>query len=455
MGIELILAVSVAVALAIAVWLVTYLLLKEKNKAQIARMEGEYATNEARLKEKLESAANELQQEQQRSRDNLAKLQENYDKALSEIKENHKETLQRETTAIKAEMTAQTEKLLKQREEELSRKAEETFKNISNSLGKDFEAMKAAFDENKKSYHATSGSLKEKFDNAVNQLEKQTKSLGLKADNLAQALRGQKKMQGCWGETILSNLLRDEGLVEGRDYDREETLRNELGIAIKHDESAHKMRPDFILHFADRQDVVVDSKVSLNAYMDYMEAEDEDTRKSASERNAEAIKKHVKTLSAKKYVEYLRPENRMVDYVIMFVPNYPALQLAYEEDPDIWRDSYRQKVLITTAETLIPFLRMITMAWRNVEQVKNQQKIIEAAQDMINRVGDFYGYLTKVGEKLAEAQTAYENADKKVRESGQSIIVSANKLVKLGVRPKKALPEPELFNGTENESEQI
>lgn len=374
-------------------------------------------------------------------------LKENYEKNLSEIKKDHEDALkkqaeayEKQSNALKAEMMARTEEILKQRQEELDKKAAATFENITGNLGKDLKEMKTAFEENKTRNSEDSAAMKEKFENAVKQLAEQTKSVGDKADHLAEAMRGQKKMQGCWGETILQNLLDAEGMVEGRDYDKEETLRDELGIVLLNEDTEKKMRPDYLLHFVDNQDVVIDSKVSLSAFADYVEAESDKARDDAAERNLTAFKEQAKRLAAKNYSDYLKPGRRMVDYVIMFVPNYPALQLAYNSCPKLWQWAYEQKVLITSAETLMPFLRTIFLAWRNVEQVKNQQKIIDSASNMINRVGEFAASMATLGKKLGEAQTAFDAADKKLKNAGQGILVSAHQVVKLGVPSKKALP---------------
>ena len=392
----------------------------------------------------------ELAEVKTRAEQAKAELKEGYQKSLEEIKQNHKEALERQgeayekqSQALKAEMVARTEEILKQRQKELDDKAEATFNSITENLGKDLKSMKDAFEENKERSSRDSASMKENFENAVKQMAAQTQSIGAKADHLAEALRGQKKMQGCWGETILQNLLDAEGMVEGRDYDKEETLRDDLGIVIHNEETDKRMRPDYILHFVDGQDVIIDSKVSLAAFADYVEAETDDQREDAAKRNLAAIREQVKRLAAKSYSEYLKPERRMVDYVVMFVPNYPALQLAYEQDPKLWQWAYGQRVLIASAETLMPFLRSILLAWRNVEQVRNQQKIIDSAQNMIARVADFTSSMQLLGDKLADAQKAYEAADKKLRNSGQGILVSAHQVVKLGVSlpAKKALPE--------------
>ena len=129
----------------------------------------------------------------------------------------------------------------------------------------------------------------------------------------------------------------------------------------------------------------------------------------------------------------------------MFIPNYGALQLAKTLSPDVFRDAYNLGVLLTTEETLMPFLRMIRIAWTNYDQARNQEKIVKAAQAMIDRVADFASAHAAMGKKLEEAVKEYEKCSAKIGDSGQSILVSANQLVKLGIpkNPKKPLPEPE------------
>lgn len=432
----------------------------EKQRSEEALADVKQRSDQALADEKLRSekaladakqrSDQALADERKRSEDAKAEMKENYRKALDEIRDNHRETLKeqaeayhRQSDALKAKMVAKTEEILKQRQAELDKKATETFESITGNLGKDLKEMKTAFEENKTRSSEESATLKEKFDNAVRQLAEQSRSIGNKADHLAEAMRGQKKMQGCWGETILRNLLDAEGMVEGRDYDKEETLRDELGFVLLNEDTDKRMRPDYLLHFVDNQDVVIDSKVSLSAFADYLDAQSDEARSDAAARNLTAFKEQVKRLSVKKYNDYLKKGRRMVDYVIMFVPNYPALQLAYNSEPKLWQWAYEQKVLITSAETLMPFLRTIILAWRNVEQVKNQQKIIESAQNMISRVADFASSMQTLGKKLADAQDAYQSADKKLRNSGQGILVSAHQVVNLGVPAKKALPEPD------------
>lgn len=393
------------------------------------------------LQERLETA--ELWKRQADTR--FSDMREHYEKTLSDIRQAHQQSLRDQLAALRSEMTARTEEMLRQREEALTRKAQETFSALSGNLGKSMESMKLSFEQNKQAQVSVSASLRADLENAVKNLNEQTRTIGSKADRLADALRGGNKMQGCWGETILNNLLLQEGLVEGRDFDREATLRDETGIVLRNEESGKRMRPDFILHFPDKVDVVVDSKVSLEALSDYFAACDEAARQDAAKRNLQAIRAHVKALSDKAYAQHIRNGRRSLGYVLMFVPNYAALQLARLSDPDIFRKAYADNVLITSEETLMPFLRTIRTAWFNVEQVRNQEKIVKAAQTMIERVADFARIHAELGDRLDKAADAYRRCDRKLREGGQSILTSARQVVGFGIpeNPKKPLPSAE------------
>ena len=370
------------------------------------------------------------------------------EKALQLLRETQDTALRQQMEGIRSQMTAETEKLLKQREEAIAKKAEETFQNISGSLGKDLKAMQEAFVAQRKSQTEGTAQMKEAMEQAVKNLQNQTSSIGAKADNLASALKGQNKTAGGWGEVILYNMLVNEGMVEGRDFDREETLRDALGQTVHNEDSSKRMRPDYILHYPDKTEVIIDAKVSLDAYSDWFAAEDPAAKEEAAQRNLQAIRTQIKDLSGKRYPHYIREGYKSLDYVVMFVPNYGSLQLAKSLAPNLFNEAYAQGVLIATEETLMPFLRMIRIAWTNYDQARNQEKIIKAAQNMIDRVYDFSKAHATMGEKLRDAMKQYDAVSAKIDESGQSILTSARQLIKLGVpkNPKKPLPEGEADN---------
>ena len=370
------------------------------------------------------------------------------EKALQLLRDTNEKALQQQMEGIRSQMTAETEKLLKQREEAISKKAEETFQNISGNLGKDLKAMQEAFVAQRKSQTEGTAQMKEAMEQAVKNLQNQTSSIGAKADNLASALKGQNKTAGGWGEVILYNMLVNEGMVEGRDFDREETLRDALGQTVHNEDSSKRMRPDYILHYPDKTEVIIDAKVSLDAYSDWFAAEDPAAKDEAAQRNLQAIRTQIKDLSGKRYPHYIREGYKTLDYVVMFVPNYGSLQLAKSLAPNLFNEAYSQGVLIATEETLMPFLRMIRIAWTNYDQARNQEKIIKAAQNMIDRVYDFSKAHATMGDKLRDAMKQYDAMSAKINDSGQSILTSAHQLIKLGVpkNPKKPLPEGEADN---------
>ena len=391
------------------------------------------------LKENHQAAINSLKDGYERT---LSELKAGHLREMDELKKSHETALSQQLETVKAQVTAESEKILKAREEELEKRARQTFEAITGGLDKNIKDMKEAFEQNKKTHTETSQSLKENLESAVKHLREQTLSIGSKADSLADALRGKNKTQGNWGEIILDNLFTNEGMREGRDYDKEETLRDEQGNIVLNEDSSKRMRPDYILHYPDGNDVIIDSKVVLTAADDYFRATDETSKADAMARNLSAIKDQVKNLAKKDYSRYLTPGRKMLDYVIMFVPVYSALRLAYESDRNLWHDAYKQGVLITTEETLMPFLRMIRIAWTSHEQVANQQQIISTAETILARVSDFCTAHAKMGKKLEEAMDQYEACDKKIRDRGQSIVGAANKLIQLGVprNAKKLLP---------------
>ena len=378
-------------------------------------------------------------------KDTVALMEASHRREMEMLRLSHEDALSKQLEVMRAQMTAESERVLKAREEELEKRAKDTFTTLAGGLDRNIRDMRDAFEKNSKAHTEETQSLKVNLENAVRNLCEQTRSIGGKADNLADALRGRNKAQGNWGEVILDNLFTAEGLREGRDYDKEETLRDETGNLLRNEDTSRLMRPDFILHYPDGNDIVVDSKVVLTAMYDYYSTDDETLKAAALSQHSAAFKEQVKRLARKDYSRYLKPGHRMLDYVIMFVPVYSALRLAYDAEPDLWHDAYSQGVLITTEETLMPFLRMINIAWTSHEQVANQQQIISAAETVLARVSDLCSAHAKMGRKLEEALEQYEACDRKIRERGQSIVGAANKLISYGVpkNPKKPLP-PEI-----------
>lgn len=361
-----------------------------------------------------------------------------HEKAIAELKEGQ----QRAIDAARTALALENEKTLKAREEALKQEAAETMKTITGGLDRNIQEMKAAFEAQKKSQAEESSAIKTQFAETVRHLKEQTDTIGNKAETLASALKGQNKMQGIFGETILENILQAEGLREGHDYDAEFWLRDRKGNLIQNEETGRHMRPDFALHFPDDTDVLIDSKVSLSALADYFDAETPEERADAARRNLESIRSHIKELTSKEYQKYVEGR-KTLDYVIMFIPNYGAYQLAKQEDPDVFAEAFRQNILITTEETLIPFLRLIRTAWVQMEQMENITEIVKAAEDMVERVGLFCRYNAALENDLQKVLDGFRENTNRLVDGKQSIVKAAYRAIGHGIAApagKNALP---------------
>ena len=343
-----------------------------------------------------------------------AQAQANYDKALAQMKE-----------TVVASMTAETEKLLRKREKELSEGNQTTMDGILKPLKESISAMEKAMKENASSHLETTSRLSEQLKNAVREMQEKTSDVGRKADSLSEALTGRPKVQGCFGENFLEAILAGEGLQEGKHYSRE---------AANEDLS----RPDFVFHFKEnleQKDLIVDSKVSLTAFVDYMNAETEEEKTSALDRHLKSIRKHIDELARKEYAK--KNSRSFADYVLMFMPRDMAFRVALEADQMLWQEAYKKGVLIVTEQTIMPFLKIMQLTWNKFQHDTNTQKITLAAQNMIDRVAAFYDSYTELGRKLKSLCTEYNKGITKLQDSGQSITTSARQVISLGIRRSK------------------
>ena len=272
---------------------------------------------------------------------------------------------------------------------------------------------------------------------------KRTVEIGAEADKLATALRGESKVQGNWGELILDELLQGQGLQEGVHYDKQATLRDQQGKVLVHEESGKRMIPDTVLHYPDGKDAIIDSKVSLTAFVDYQNAETDEAREEAAQRHLRSVRQHVTELARKDYSAYIKAPRQALNYVIMFVPNEGALQLALAQEPLLWREAFAKGVFITGEQNLTAALRIIQIAWTQMLQERNQEAIFDTARMLLDRVADYVKYMDEVGRKLQDAQTAFVKASDKLRDGRQSVVGASNKLIKLGAKTSagKKLPE--------------
>lgn len=414
MVICIVIAACAALVAGAAVWMVLRSTYKSQMETRELLLRNEYDSQILSLKKELESQALLHQSEVNSQKEMSRQAQENYEKALKEMKE----------TVVNS-MTAETEKLLKAREKELKEGNQNNMDGILKPLKESISAMEKAMKDNASSHLETTAKLSEQLKNAVKEMQEKTSDVGRKADTLSEALTGKPKVQGCFGENFLDAILAGEGLQEGIHYTRE---------AANEDLS----RPDFVFHFKDgyeEKDLVVDSKVSLTAFVDYMNATTPEEKSAALDRHIKSVRKHIDELSRKEYAK--KRAKSFADYVLMFMPRDMAFRVALEADPMLWQEAYQKNVLIATEQTIMPFLKIIQLTWNKFQQDTNTQKITVAAQNMIDRVGAFYDAYIDLGKKLKSVTSAYNSGISKLKEGGQSITTSAKQVMELGVKRSK------------------
>ena len=360
-----------------------------------------------------------------------------------QIQKNEQErekTLDQQLQMAKEQLQNATQEILKQREESLNKANNEQMGNVVTPLKEQLEAIQKQVTENIK----TTTDNKASIEKAIDELMKRTLEIGNDANNLARALKNESKTQGNWGELILEKLLESSGLEEGVHYDRQTTIRDNTGKPVFHDETGKRLIPDIIIHYPDGKDCIIDSKVSLSDYLDYCNAETDDVREQALKRHIVSIRKHVKELAGKDYSSYIQPPHQRLNYTIMFVPNEFATQLALQNDRMLWRESFDKGIFITSEQNLLALLRMIQIAWTQVQQARNQQEVIDQARKLLDRVSDFAARFDKVGEQIQKASESFSNAKDKLYNGQQSIVKAARDMEKLGYKPspKRQLPEP-------------
>jgi DNA recombination protein RmuC len=263
----------------------------------------------------------------------------------------------------------------------------------------------------------------------VRQLMELNKTLSNDANNLTKALKGSAKTQGNWGELILERVLEASGLEKGRVYHVQVSQRDAEG---------NLQQPDVVIDLPQDRKLVVDAKVSLLAYDRYASAASDDERAPAVRQHLDSVRSHIKGLSAKNYQALYGVKS--LDMVVMFVPIEPAFMLAVTSDESLFMEAWQRNVLLVSPSTLLFVVRTIAHLWRQEAQTRNAQDIAKRGAELYDKLAAFVGDLQKVGAKLKDAQSAYEDAEKRLSTGKGNVIRQAEMLKDLGVKTTKALP---------------
>lgn len=401
-----------------------FLIARGSRKEQLAKAEQlreELETLRAR-EEKLQQERLELVREAERNGELVKAMQEKLDGQKQEAEEVHRL------------MTEQFRNLAGEILEDKSRRFTETnranMEHLLGPLGKDIEAFRKRVDE----VYAKEATERTVLERRIAELVQLNNQISRDAANLTSALKGNVKTQGDWGEMILERILENSGLTLGREYLIQETLKDGADRAAR-SESGRIMRPDVVILYPGDRRVVIDSKVSLSAYVNYCNAETEPEREAALRAHLHSVRKHIDELSAKDYCGYTEGS---LDFVMMFVPNEASYVLAMQADSGLWNEAYRKRVLLLSPANLIVSLKLTADLWSREYQNRNARDIAERGALLYDKCVAFLETFVQVGDNIRRAGDSYEQALSRLKTGKGSLVAQTQKLRELGVKSRKS-----------------
>ncbi|GHV36285.1 hypothetical protein FACS1894178_7320 [Bacteroidia bacterium] len=315
-------------------------------------------------------------------------------------------------------------KIIENQSNKLTEKNSEHISVLLNPLKENIKEFKEKVEiqqkENKQQYDI--------FGERIKNLAEQTQHISKEASDLANALKGQKKMQGDYGEQILEKILTDSGLLEGSDYVSQLNVNTESGV----------QRPDIVINLPNGHKLVIDSKLTLNSFVDYVNSEDENRKKVLLDEFIRAIKKNIDDLSKRDYEKNLKDS---LDMVLVFFPVEAAYNLAVEHDNGLTQYAYSRKILLISRTNLVIALKMVNDLWTREKQDKNIVKIIDGVQKLYDKFSSFAESFEKIGSQLDTAKKTFEKAETQLISGRGSVIDRAKELNELGAKAKKKLPQ--------------
>jgi DNA recombination protein RmuC len=332
----------------------------------------------------------------------------------------------------KAEFKNVANELLDLKSKTLEETSNKNIKTLLDPLNKDLKDFKDKVDK----VYQDEARERHSLENQVKMLVQTSTQVSQQAENLTNALKGNVKQQGNWGEMILSSILENSGLTENREYFLQEFIRDKSGEIIK-DENGNGLQPDVTIHYPDERKVIVDSKVSLVAWEKYMSETDVTAQKQSLDNHIRSLKLHIDGLSKKNYPKYAKA----LDHVILFVPIEPAFLEAVKQDTGLWKYAYDKKVLIVGPTNLLLVLKIVADIWQIEKQSKNAIEIAEKAGELYDKLFGFVESMEDVGQGLKKANQNYEKAMGQLTTGKGNAIKKAEELKALGADTKKQFPD--------------
>lgn len=413
-------------AAAIVSSIVSFLIMRVRNNV----LNEQLKQKEAQLLQ-IQSSNQQLQKEKEQllSRIAIAETKlSNTQQMLEEAKINGDKLSEQ----LKLEMEALAERVMRNNSLQMVQRNEEKMVEILAPLKNDLGDFKKKVEE---TYEKES---KERFSlgKEIDRLVKMSEQVSQEANNLSTALKGNSKMQGNWGEMILESILEHSGLTKGREYVTQEFIRDQAGNIIK-DDLGHGLQPDVIISYPDQRKVIIDSKVSLVAWEQYVSEPDIMKQDLVMKSHIASLRNHIDGLSRKNYPKYAAA----LDYVLLFVPIEPAFLEAVKKDSLLWKYAYDKKIMLVSPTNLLAVLKIIADLWKVEQQNRNAIEIAEKAGALYDKFHGFLANLELVGKKIGDAQSSYDDAFKQLSTGKGNIIGKIEELKKMGADASKQLPE--------------
>lgn len=426
---EIIIASIIGILLAVAVGALIYWLMRQ----QLIHVRQQLTTAEQTLTEeqtKVQEAKLLLSQKE---------LELKYEKEKNEaVRQQADEKLAEQIKFLQAELTNTTQKLLDIRSEKL----EQTNRTQMSSIIDPLKETISKLEKEMKDTQTQHGNTTTRLEQSIKNLVEKTESIGTRADRLVETLLYQPKSQGDWGELVVKEMLESQGLKEGIHYVYQPTLRDEKGQTLRNEETNKIMRPDFILHLDDKEDVIIDSKMTITSYDNYVHAKTDDERELYAKEILTSIHNHINELRRANYAAYIENGRKSADFVFMFIPNEGAMQVAMAHEKNLWRDTFlKDRIFIVSEMNLYAALRIVNVTWRQIEQNKSYAKVFQTVGLLLDRLNGFIEKFGKVEKSLQQATKAYEEANHQLMIGSRSVLDTGYRLRDMGVKTKKALPE--------------
>ena len=349
-------------------------------------------------------------------------------RVLEERLEAQKEQFNATMEQMKKEFKAIAGEALEKNSEMLNRQSQEKLSNILAPFNNDLKQ----FREKVENYYGEESRQRFSLQENIKSLVEANQRISREAVNLTNAIVGtnNNKFQGDWGETILEQILENSGLIKGEQWEHQVTLRDEKGGVAINDETNRTMKPDVIVHFPGKRDIIIDSKVSLKAYMAYLAAEDETSRSLALKEHVASVRRHIDELACKRYDKY---NIHSLDYVMLFIPNEPSYFMAMEADNGLWNYAYKKGIVLISPSNLISTLFVVNSLWTRERQQRDVQRIVDTANSLYDKFVNFTENFRKIETSLDKAHDAYSDAFKQLKSGNGSIAKKLEELKQLGL----------------------